>query len=90
MDDRADPQAQKITVCYARPDDIFLKTLEVTEGTTIAGAIDPDYDPTPVSNCKCFVVEPAVGDDPLVISVLRHESINPSILMKTITYGVCS
>ncbi len=40
MDDRTDPQAQKITVCYARPDDIFLKTLEVTEGTTIAGAIE--------------------------------------------------
>ena len=40
MDDRADSHRHKITVCYATPNDIFLKTLEVTEGTTIAGAIE--------------------------------------------------
>jgi putative ubiquitin-RnfH superfamily antitoxin RatB of RatAB toxin-antitoxin module len=39
VDDRADPRTHKITVCYARPDEIFLETLEVREGTTIAGAM---------------------------------------------------
>ncbi len=29
----------RVTVCYARPDSVFLKTLDVPEGTTIAAAI---------------------------------------------------
>ena len=40
MDDRSDPDAPKISVCYATPDDVFLTTLEVRQGTTIAGAIE--------------------------------------------------
>jgi putative ubiquitin-RnfH superfamily antitoxin RatB of RatAB toxin-antitoxin module len=39
MDDRSDPGAPKISVCYATPDDVFLTTLEVRQGMTIADAI---------------------------------------------------
>ena len=39
MDDMADPLMHAITVCYATPETVFLTTLEVREGTTIAGAI---------------------------------------------------
>ena len=39
MDDRADPPTHKISVCYATPDDIFLTTLAVRQGTTIAEAL---------------------------------------------------
>jgi hypothetical protein len=39
MDDPADSPTHKISVCYATPDEIFLETLEVREGTTIAGAM---------------------------------------------------
>lgn len=39
QDDMADPYTHKITVCYARPDDIFLVTLLVREGATIAGTL---------------------------------------------------
>ncbi|CAG2127235.1 hypothetical protein LMG31506_00396 [Cupriavidus yeoncheonensis] len=35
----AAPGMVRISVCYARPDSVFLKELEVPEGTTIAAAI---------------------------------------------------
>ncbi len=38
-DDMADPRMHPVTVCYARPDDVFLVRLEVREGTTIAEAM---------------------------------------------------
>jgi putative ubiquitin-RnfH superfamily antitoxin RatB of RatAB toxin-antitoxin module len=39
MDEMTDPRTHKITVCYPRPDDIFLVTLEVGQGATIAEVI---------------------------------------------------